>query len=390
MENLPFTQLLVADRAAAAAQAARWNAVLSFRDEQLAALDRQTDLSPMRRRMAVNRIALDVAQCLRISEQTVWRIVEAGERLRSRTPLTWQAFLDGRISEQKASVISSVIDRVQLTPTLEALDREAPAHAATHTPGELRRWLIRLVDRLEPPAVEECDQARENRGIEVVHGDDGMSWINAHIPTVAAAAIVRRLRKAARQFRLDHPDDTRSSGQREADLFCAWLTNATGTDCDIVAEVAVVVEAAALAGVTDTPAVVDHVGGMPAAWVLELADSGSTLWTRLLTDPTGRVLDVTHVGYQPPAALRRAIRWRDMTCRVEGCATRAEDTDIDHITAYDSGGSTTGRNLRSLCRRHHGMKGHGLLPEHVYAPAEVHVVRLPRPPFQIDLYDLAG
>lgn len=142
-------------------------------------------------------------------------------------------------------------------------------------------------------------------------------------PKGAAVAIAKRLRLAAKTM---------------TDLFVSWLTNATGTDCDIRAEVAIVVEATALAGVTDTPAHVidpDDDIAVPADWVFDIAGSGSTLWTRLLTDPVGRVLDVTHLGYQPPESLRRAVQWRDMTCRIRGCHRRSDTTDLDHHVPYD-------------------------------------------------------
>lgn len=371
----PRPRLADAASACARAEFVKWHAVLTHRDEAVAQLDRDPSLTSMYRRMAANAIALDIAQTLHISEQQVWRIVEQGSRLRDHLPSAWAAFAAGTIDAQKASVVAVAVDRAKLIETRSALDGAVVAHAAVHTPAELRRWTDRLIDRLEPTHLDEAEAERARRHVRCDATHHGMSYLSAYIPTVAARAITNRLAAAAKA----QPDDGRTREQKRADLFCSWLTNATGTECDIHAEIAVVVEAAALAGVTDTAALVDGDAPIPPAWIFGLAELGGALWTRLLTDPAGHVLDVSHLGYQPPPSLRRAIQWRDMTCRINGCQRRAADCDLDHDVPFESGGPTSGANLRPLCRRHHGMKGHGLLPAGAYAPPQVHLVRLPSP-----------
>lgn len=381
--NLPLAAHVVgAARTRAQAEHAEWEAVLDLRESLIARLDVDTSLTPMYRRMAINEVALEIAQLLHISEQQVWRIVEQGGRLRDRAPAVWSAFAAGSIGVQKASTISVAIERCRQPETVAALESGAVDYATTHTNSELRRWINKLIDRLEPLDVSEADAERAKRNVELRHTFHGMSEVVAYVPTPAAVAIHSRLRKAAKTI-----DDDRTQPQKQADLFCAWLTNATGTECDITAEIAVVVEAEALAGVTDAPAHVldtDDDLAVPVPWVFELAAAESTLWTRLITDPYSRVLDVTHLGYQPPAVLRKAVQWRDRTCRVSGCSRRAELTDLDHRRPYHTGGATSGRNLQCLCRRHHGMKGHGLLTDDAYAPPEYQLVRLPRPPIKVD------
>jgi len=369
--------LEVVAQACARAEHAKWAAVIAEREAQIARIDGSR--SSMYRRMAINAVGLDIAQRLRISEQQVWRIVEQGTRLRDRAPASWRAFAMGLLDERKASIVAAAIERAKEPQTVTALDKVVVGYAGDHTPAELRRWLNRLIDRLEPLELDKAEAARAERHVSIEHGDNAMSWVNAYVPSIVAVAIGNRLCKAARAL-----DDDRQMSQKEADLFASWLTNATGTECDIKAEIAVVVEAESLAGVTDTPATVDDEAIAPVSWIFGLAESGSTLWTRLLTDPAGHVLDVTHLGYQPPAALREAIGWRDMRCRVAGCNRRAELTDLDHIKPYDSGGPTNGPNLWCLCRRHHGMKGHRLLPGNAFAPPAIHLVRLPSRPLTME------
>ncbi|MBA4608904.1 HNH endonuclease [Aeromicrobium sp. Marseille-Q0843] len=92
------------------------------------------------------------------------------------------------------------------------------------------------------------------------------------------------------------------------------------------------------------------------------------------------------MAYRPPESLRQALRWRDGTCRVAGCRAPAHETDLDHAKAYDSGGTTSGSNLRCLCRKHHNMKSHGHLDDrHLGAPTRHIENYLRAPPFLIEL-----
>ena len=82
---------------------------------------------------------------------------------------------------------------------------------------------------------------------------------------------------------------------------------------------------------------------------------------RLLTDPaTGVLTDLTDAAekrYRPSAALDRAVRARDVTCRFPGCRRSADSpgTDLDHTVPWPAG-PTAATNLAVLCRRHHRLK----------------------------------
>ena len=82
---------------------------------------------------------------------------------------------------------------------------------------------------------------------------------------------------------------------------------------------------------------------------------------RLLTDPaTGTLTDVDQKRYRPSAALDRAVRARDVTCRFPGCRRSADSagTDLDHTVPWPVG-PTAATNLAVLCRRHHRCKTSG-------------------------------
>lgn len=81
---------------------------------------------------------------------------------------------------------------------------------------------------------------------------------------------------------------------------------------------------------------------------------------RILTDPhTGVPLDMSRSTYRVPSHLRVFAQLRDETCRFPLCRRRAEACDLDHVEAWEEGGSTSASNLAHLCRMHHRLKHAG-------------------------------
>jgi hypothetical protein len=76
------------------------------------------------------------------------------------------------------------------------------------------------------------------------------------------------------------------------------------------------------------------------------------LFTRLLTDNHGRLLDTTELGRYPSTRLAEAITIRAGTCRYPTCSVPADRCDLDHHEPVPKG-TTSGRNMDPFCRRHH-------------------------------------
>ena len=94
---------------------------------------------------------------------------------------------------------------------------------------------------------------------------------------------------------------------------------------------------------------------VPAMTAWALAAGGT--WKRLITDPaSGVVIDVGRTRYRPPAGLADLVRARDRACVFPTCQTPAERCDIDHLTAWSQGGTTSLDNLVVLCEAHHRLK----------------------------------
>jgi hypothetical protein len=126
--------------------------------------------------------------------------------------------------------------------------------------------------------------------------------------------------------------------------------------------IGVVVPLSSLLGLDDTPAqLADRSSAVPAETLREtIADAlGSdgpgadeVLFTRLLTDDGGRLLDTTELGRFPSRRLAEAVALRAGACRFPTCSVPADQCDLDHREPWPRG-RTCADDLDPGCRRHH-------------------------------------
>jgi hypothetical protein len=124
--------------------------------------------------------------------------------------------------------------------------------------------------------------------------------------------------------------------------------------------IGVVVPLASLLGASNAPGeLADRSGFVPGEilreQITEALNSDSSeevLFTRLLTDGGGRLLDTTELGRYPSARLAQAIRIRAGTCQFPTCTVPADRCDLDHHEPVPRA-ATSGSNLDPFCRRHH-------------------------------------
>jgi hypothetical protein len=132
-----------------------------------------------------------------------------------------------------------------------------------------------------------------------------------------------------------------------------------------VMRIGVVVPLTSLLDLDETPGeLADRSAVIPAEQLRQLISEtlgpGATgrdevLFTRLLTDDGGRLLDTTELGRFASRRLAEAIMIRAGTCRFPTCTVPAERCDLDHHDPWPEG-STSAANLDPLCRRHHRAK----------------------------------
>jgi hypothetical protein len=352
--------------------------MLEYRDAEVA---RTAHVEPtLRRKIERSAIALTIGESMRLSEGQVFSRLSAADTVREKTPTVWDAFGDGLVDFARVRDIASAVDQLKREESVFRLDRTVIGYAIDHTPAELRAWLGRFIRRVEADlAVERAEEARKERHVSVKHTDDSMAWLNAYLPSHEAAAIEARYRAEARKP--TDADDDRTVAQREADLLVGWCTSSEAATSVIDANIAVTIGADVLAGAN--PGFAESADGswaVPAGWITDMINTGSTFWHRIILDPVDDdVLSHEYLGRYAPDILNVALQFLHGICQAPGCMVPAGGCDMDHRTPHPVG-PTHGDNLGPLCRRHHSMKGHQLLHWSTTKP------RPPSKPIVIEIY----
>ncbi len=327
---------------------------------------------------------LEVAVELHVAQGFVANLVSATRTLVMDLPAVWAAHLRGEVDRAKAREIALTAWRLHAPENVTRLDESVLAYATSHTLGQLKGWLRRFLVRVEPDhAIERRKAAQADRNVTIMALDDGTSLLQALIPTTDALLIERDLTLAAKASRHATADDDRTLAQARADALVDTLLRKDETDTTDRApvgtsgrgrfHVGITVSLATLLGVSSEPAVsADGQHVLDPALLAELASQDGTLFSRLLTDESGGILDVTELGRFPTQPLRRALNLIDGTCDVPGCTRPAVACDVDHQIPYDPDpppgqppgqqrGSTEAANLHHRCPPHHGLKTRGAL-----------------------------
>ena len=311
------------------------------------------------RDLELSSIADELAIELQLSVTVVQNRLHQAREVRGRAPSAWAAFLDGSIDTYRIQIISGALSTLREPASHHGVDAKVVDYASTHTPAELRAWLKRLVARLEPDRLTERTRDRlDERKVRVAHGDDGVSELWALLPTHQVAAIDTMLGEALLS---KTSDDDRTSDQYMADeLTRRLLTNADGESVTQI-QVAVTVPVTSLAGLSNEPGTsLDGRFCLSADTIRDLATRTGTVFHRVVTDPLGRVLDVTRLGRFATGELDFALTVRDGVCQFPTCTHPADRCDKDHRTPWPHG-PTNGQNMWSLCRRHHRIKTAGII-----------------------------
>ncbi len=321
----------------------------------------------------------EVAAAMNLSPTAASFLVSHAEALDVRLPKVAALFAEGRTDWRTVRLIISRTELVNDQKLMDRLDASMAARIATWQ-GWSKQRIVNAVDaavRLaDPDAARERRSAAEgDRFIGVSAKENGMAEVYGTVAAAAAAAFDQRLSQLAKQV---CSADPRTLDQRRADALAA-LTEGRRLECgcrqpecprrtDVVASNAAPTGAQVVVTVVASEQTVNGQGGLPgyldgygvidAEQVRELAANASIR----LADP--RTSARAALRYQPSAALERAIRCRDLTCRFPGCCRPATHCDIDHTVPFnhqqpEAGGLTVASNLKCLCRQHHRLKTFG-------------------------------
>ena len=321
----------------------------------------------------------EVAAAMNLSPAGASYLVSYADALDTRLPKVAALLAEGRTDWRTVRLIISRTDLVT-DPELIAQVDQSLAERIGKWHGWSRQRIVNAADATvratDPDAARERrESAEDERHIGITAHDNGMAEIYGTVAATAATAFDRRLSQLAKQV---CSADPRTMDQRRADALTA-LTQGRGLacacgqpDCPTRAEgdttervpgaarfvINVVASEETVYSGSDAPGYLDGYGVIDAEQVRRLADAASVLIANPLTSP------VEALRYQPSAALERAVRCRDLTCRFPGCSRPAVACDIDHTIPFNhedpaAGGRTVFWNMKCLCRQHHRLKTFG-------------------------------
>jgi hypothetical protein len=269
------------------------------------------------------------------------------------------ALARGELSYAKVRALT----RVATPDTEERLLAIGRAGTAEHVERIVRGW--RRMDRKA-----EKDEARRqhtSRALHVYPNHDGTTTIRGRLSPEAGALLLKAL-TAAREALYSHqrasaPDvpptdssaETPTLAQQQADALQLLAETALhhGIDPGSSAEhyqVVVHVDASVLNDPEQSGQTVVEDGARVSAETSQRlgCDASRVVMEH---DAEGRIFDVGPKTRTIPPALRRALLYRDRSCRFPGCHGRF--CQAHHIRHWAHGGPTTLSNLMLLCRRHH-------------------------------------
>ncbi|NAZ80884.1 DUF222 domain-containing protein, partial [Kineococcus sp. R8] len=287
-------------------------------------------------------LASELCAALRIADATAHQRITTARTLTEDLPATLDAYAAGDLHHGHVKAVRATSDLLAervLDPdggdgdplhTDDALRRARADLEKTCLSGadhlsvkQLRRRLQRTLTRLSSGHTLRTKVQRETaRFVRIEACDDGLT---AHLTGLLPLAEALRLDAVLTGCAdATHPEDPRgvdergrSHAARRAD---ALLDLHTGAGTSPSVRVSVTVAATTLLGLDEEPAEVvtpTLALTVPADVARDLAACGT--WRRLLTDPTGGVLDVGTRTYRPSAAMTRRVRARDTTCVFPGC-----------------------------------------------------------------------
>ena len=306
-------------------------------------------------------------------------LVSHAEALDVRLPKMAALLANGQTDWRTVRLIITRTDLVNDDKVMAKLDDSLAARIANWH-GWSKQRIVNAVDAAvrvaDPDAARERRIAADgDRYIGITALDNGMADVSGKVAAAAAAAFDRRLSQLAKQVCTADP---RTFDHRRADALaaltegrrlacacglaeCPSRVDALGSEDGPAATqvvVTVVASEQTIAGQSDLPGYLEGYGVIDAEQVRELAATASLR----LADP--QTSAAAALRYQPSAALERAVRCRDLTCRFPGCSRPATHCDLDHTIPFNQdnpalGGATLANNLKCLCRQHHRLKTFG-------------------------------
>ncbi|WP_235547715.1 HNH endonuclease signature motif containing protein, partial [Nocardioides sp. Root224] len=268
-----------------------------------------------------------------------------------RLPKIWAKTLSGEVPVWK---VRRVTDRThRLNPTAAAhVDRQLAPVLASCSWAKVESEVETAAAEADPEHAEgerlDCS-AQAHLDIDLKDGrlNRGLVPITGLLEYTDALALEAQIKAGAHALLTDHPE-------LDLDVRRAMAAGQLGGDAAAPREVVIYAHHQP----DDAHGIVGLEGGhVPYATIDQLVEWCTQAGTRVSIRP---VLDlseeITVDRYTPTARQREQAILLTPTCVFPHCNKDARGCDLDHITAYASGGKTTSWNLAPLCRFHHRVK----------------------------------
>lgn len=296
--------------------------------------------------------------------------------VRRQMPQLWAAHVAGIADAYRLKLIVEMAELLEDPDHVDQLDDKLSRwlRSGPRTPGQLRAWLRRFIARAEPEQLRaRRRRAWQERSVLIRHSYDGTAALHATVGDTDGVAIQDLIDQLARKRAQDTPGLTARQACADvlADILLGRMRlDGSSTDTTrVIARIGVIVPVTSMAGLSEAPGhTIDRQVALPAHTIRQIAALPGAMFHRLLTDPSDNLLEVTAHTYRAPDRSRRALAFRDGTCVFPTCEKPVAECDLDHIEPWPDG-PTAAPNLQHLCRRHHRLKSHGLLPNPRAGPA---------------------
>nr|WP_255375677.1 HNH endonuclease signature motif containing protein [Saccharomonospora sp. CUA-673] len=301
---------------------------------------------------------------LRGSRAQVEKRVALASTLTSDHPGMLGAMSRGEVDSYGASRVVAVTSGMS-SADARAVDAQlaeklSSSPASTFMPDNLAAHARRIANSVDPEGqAARARTARQGRKVEIIHGENAMSRLTAHVPVEVASAAYARVDGMAQALR--RAGSSRSMDQLRADVTTDLLLGRDPgvTAPETAATVSLHMPASTALGITDDGCTLDGYGTIPAPIAREIMTNPASTWRKVLCDPTtGTPTSLGRTRRKPSTTIRDLVRIRDRECVVPWCHRPATHTDFDHEQPWTDGGPTSATNGTSRCRHHHRLKHH--------------------------------
>jgi len=284
----------------------------------------------------------------------------SGEVLPPLRPTLAEARRSGTVNEEHVQVVLRTLHRLPSTtptPVVDEAEAFLTGWATEVDPAALRPIAARLLATLDPDGrlTDPADHHRR-RYLHLTPLGDGMHRLVGDLDPAAAALASSVLNALSAPQPTDSggPDE-RTAAQRRHDALATVFKQALRAgelpqSGGIPATVLITLTADQLGsgcGLAETSTGQQ----LPVAGALRLADQAEL--AVLLTDATGRPLDLYRNRRLASPSQTLALIARDKGCTFPGCTMPPEWTEKHHIRAWKDGGQTNLENLCLICDYHH-------------------------------------